>query len=138
MALSVHIQCLPDELRSYIYWFCHTIIKKTLKSELLQWVRARNTIWKLTNLEYKWARNGYSENNYPDPEEIDYYTFLDRTLTDSQLITHILNLFMVRNKTTPLITGGQLTMNGHASLVLPRLLFIFDQREIANNIFTST
>ncbi len=136
MTITIKIQSLPDELLSHIYWFCHPIINKNIKYELEVYVRARNTLRELTEFEYKWARNGYSENDYPDPEEIDYYTFLDRSLTDSQLITHILNLFMVRNQTSPpLTTGGQLTMYGQASIVLPRLLCIFEERELASTIF---
>lgn len=131
MTLAAHVRALPDELRSHIYWFCHPIIKHNVKSELIRWVRARNSLWELTELEYKWARNGYS-GDYPDTEEIDFYIFLDITLTDSQLITHILHLFQVRNQRTPLTTGGQLTIYGRASTILPQLLFIFEQRDLSS------
>ena len=83
----MNVRDLPNEIQFIILAYSHPHLPAELKENLNNRTKVKACNQFMKDLEYKWADYGWGWST--NEEDVDYYTFLDRILTNEQLETKI-------------------------------------------------
>lgn len=83
----MNVRDLPNEIQFIILRYSHPHLPAELKENLNNRTQVTACNQFMKDLEYKWAYHGWGWST--NEEDVDYYTFLDRILTNEQLESKI-------------------------------------------------
>ncbi len=129
----MNVRDLPNEIQFNILAYSHPHLPAELKENLNNRTQVKACNQFMKDLEFKWADYGWGWST--NEEDVDYYTFLDRILTDEQLESKIKILancdccktHNLRHKTLT-INPSSRPCNCPCKLNYHRLCCIFDYR----------